>query len=108
MNNYPILSVYALSSKAKTNKELLIMAGIGIIVIGGLCYYYYIQNQELKQIQQTHSGQMSEINSRVSSLQESNRGLQYELDKIYQRSYELMATINKFESMYKKEEGSPS
>ena len=92
------MNVLAYCSKSKTNKDLAIIAGIGILVVGGICYYYYIQNQELKQRQQTYAGQMSEMSSRIYSLQESNRSLQMQINEHHKRRYELMNTIKKLET----------
>ncbi len=44
MNTVETMNVLATISKSKTNRDVAIMVGIGILVIGGVCYYYYTQN----------------------------------------------------------------
>ena len=83
MNNNELMNALALASKAKTNKELAIMAGLGILVIGGICYYYHVQNQELKRMHRRSTGQMSEMGSQIASMQEIINNLH---DQLYLRN----------------------
>jgi len=93
MNTVEIMDVLASASKAKTNRDLAIMAGIGILVIGGVCYYYYTQNQELKRTNKNYLGQMSKMNSTISSLEHSNINIQDAFNRIYADKLELMNQI---------------
>ena len=86
MNNNELMNALALASKAKTNKELVIMAGLGILVIGGICYYYHAQNQELKRMHRKSTGQMSEMGSQIYSLQEIINRLHAANNQLYLRN----------------------
>jgi len=91
------MNVLALASKAKTNKELAIMTGLGILVIGGICYYYHTQNQALKRMHRRSIGQMSEMGSKISSLQKMINSLRSENYQLYLRNNDLIASLRKLE-----------
>ncbi len=93
MNNNELMNALALASKAKSNKELVIMAGLSILVIGGICYYYHTQNQELKRKHRRSTGQMSEMGSQIASMQEIINNLH---NQLYLRN-KLIASMKKSE-----------
>ncbi len=92
------MNALALASKSKMNKELAIMTGLGILFIGGMCYYYYTQNQELKYIHRKNTGQMSDLNSQISTLMENNNNFQSAYNELYIKHNYLLKSFQKLES----------
>jgi hypothetical protein len=70
------------------------MAGLGILVIGGICYYYHTQNQELKRMHRRSTGQMSEMGSQIASMQEIINNLH---NQLYLRN-KLIASMKKYDA----------
>jgi hypothetical protein len=60
MNTVEFMNVLSGISKSRTHREAAIIAGIGILFIGGICYYYYMQNQELIRRNKKYMGQVGE------------------------------------------------
>jgi hypothetical protein len=92
MNTVEFMNVLASNSKSKTNRDLAIMAGIGILVIGGVCYYYYTQNQELKLRHKNNMSQMSDLSSQLSAIQERMINMQIAYNELFKRNNYLKAS----------------
>ena len=106
MNTVEFMNVLSGISKSRTHREAAIIAGIGILVIGGVCYYYYSQNQELKRTNKNYLGQMSKMNSTISSLEHSNINIQDAFNRIYADKLELMNQIQMIKiKVSKKDQG---
>jgi hypothetical protein len=98
MNTVEFMKVLANCSKSKTNKELAIMASLGLLVVGGICYYYYTNNEELKRLNEKYTGQISDMSSQISSLKGRNSSMQNQVNKLHQKNNDLMASLKKCES----------
>ncbi len=98
MNNIDLMKALALASKSKTNKELAIMAGLGLLIVGGICYYYYTNNQVLKRLNEKYTGQISDMSNQISSLNERNISLQNKLNKLHQKNNDLTVSLKKSEA----------
>ena len=98
MNTVEFMNVLSGISKSRTHKEAAIIAGIGILVIGGICYYYYTQNQELKLRQKNNMSQMTDLSSQLSAIQGRMINMQIAYDQLFKRNGDLMASMKKLES----------
>ncbi|MFN5334262.1 MAG: hypothetical protein ACK5BV_03630 [Bacteroidota bacterium] len=103
-NTVELMNILSLCSKSKTNKDLAKKNGFWLVVIGGICLYYYYQNHTLRQLQKKHTGLLSEMSSQLSSLKESNGLLQNQINKLNQTNNNLIASLKKLESNSNKEE----
>ncbi len=97
MNTVEFMKVLVNCSKSKKNKELAIMAGLGLLVVGGICYYYYTNNEELKRLNEKYTGQISDMSSQISSLKERNSSMQNQINKLHQKNNDLIASLKKCE-----------
>lgn len=103
MKTVDLMKVLAHTSRSKTNRDLAIMAGLGILVVGGFCYYYYIQNQQLKYSLEKKQSQVLNMSGQISSLKEGSNKLQEKLDKIHMEKKKNMEVLKEEQAAYKKD-----
>ena len=103
MKKVDLMNVLAHASRSKTNRDLAIMAGIGILVIGGVCYYYYMQNHNLKRVKIKHIEQISEMSSEISSLKENNNNIQEKIKQINKENSRISAELYELKKTSKKD-----
>jgi hypothetical protein len=97
-NTVELMNILSQCSKSKTNKDLAVLAGVGIIVVSGICLYYYSRYHNLSQLYQKHTGRISVMSNQISSLNERNSSLQNQLNKLHQKNNDLTVSLKKCES----------
>ena len=98
MKTVDLMNVLAHASRSKTNRDLAIMAGLGIFLIGGICIYCYMQNQELKLRDKKNLSQMSDLSSQLLTMQEKMINMQFAYDEIFKKNNDLLESIRIAES----------
>ncbi len=98
MNNTELMNVLSLASKSKTNKEISIYMGAGLVLFG-LGYIYFLRkNKKLTQSSTQNRMLISEMNNRIGSIQHENSRLMSDCSYLMNKFNQLLVEFQKEKS----------